>query len=70
MINLPIIIGYTYMNLPKVEYRRTLYMVTMALEGVLMICHCWWFWKILKAVSGAAHRGSREFRDNRSDDSA
>jgi hypothetical protein len=69
MINLPLIIWYTALNLPKITYRVTLYKVTVGLEVVLMICHFWWFAKILKAVIGIFTTGTSEIRDNRSDGS-
>jgi hypothetical protein len=67
MINLPLVIVYTWMNIPKVGFRLPLYVVTVSLEWVLMICHCWWFWKIIKAARGWLTKGAREIRDNRSD---
>jgi hypothetical protein len=69
MINLPLIIWYTAINTPVISHRVTLYKVTVTLEVVLMICHVWWFVKILKAAIGIFTIGTSEIRDNRSDGS-
>jgi hypothetical protein len=67
MINLPLVITLTWMNIPKVCFRFTLYVITVSLEWVLMICHCWWFWKIIKGVRNWLTKGRVQIRDNRSD---
>jgi hypothetical protein len=69
MINLPLIIYYTAINLPAIEYRRTLYIITVALEFVLMICHFWWFAKIVRGITSAVMKGPEELKDTRSDHS-
>jgi hypothetical protein len=68
MVNYPIVVYLVWANVPRVQFRLTLYKITASILIVLIGLHIYWEIKIVRAFIGMfGKEGMDSVRDNRSD---